>query len=253
MAAIDDGFADASASQISLMNKFTVVYEDLAIKNTPDFEINIPSVWKVAKKWAATGSHQAEQSNFGQLNRNDVFESKYISDISEDQNWTKRIAEKFFTKHVKKIAAKHLGNFEKSLAQYEKFFEEWKAKEENRFAELDIYLSDKVKSLEPNQVDRLMETSNSFKDIAEELAPKFRQTVEHLKELSRQISDYGSIKPNLYEDIVAKTELSFSEQIEELLDFSDYYRGLLSFHDPSNKVVKVFDDVDSLVEYIEAI
>ena len=32
MAAIDDGFADASASQISLMNKFTVVYEDLAIK-----------------------------------------------------------------------------------------------------------------------------------------------------------------------------------------------------------------------------
>ena len=49
MAAIDDGFADARASQISLMNKFTVVYEDSAIKNTPDFEINIPSVWKVAK------------------------------------------------------------------------------------------------------------------------------------------------------------------------------------------------------------
>ena len=73
---------------------------------------------------AAIGNHQAEQSNFGQLNRNDIFESKYIADISEDPNWVKRIVEKFFTKRVKKIAAKHLDNFEKSLSQYEKFFEE---------------------------------------------------------------------------------------------------------------------------------
>ena len=36
MLPIDDGFADAKASQISLMNNFTVVYEDSAIKNTPD-------------------------------------------------------------------------------------------------------------------------------------------------------------------------------------------------------------------------
>ena len=253
MVAIDDEFADTRASQISLMNQFTVVYEDSAIKNMPDFEINIPSVWKVAKKWAAIGSHQAEQSDFGQLNRNDVFESKYIADINEDQNWAKRIAEQFFTKRVKKIAAKHLGDFEESLAQYEKFFEEWKTKEKNRFAELDIYLSDQVKSLEPNQVDRLMETSNSFKDIAEELAPKFRQIVKRLKELSRQISDYESVIPNRYEDLATKTELSFSGQIEELLDCSDYYLGLASSYDPNSKVVKVFDDVDSLVEYIEAV
>lgn len=253
MTAIDDGIADARASQISLVHKLTVVYEDSAINNTPDFEINIPAVWKIAKKWAAIGSHQAEQSNFGQLNRSDVFESKYIGDISEDQNWVKRIAKKFFTKRVKKVAAKHLGNFEKSLAQYEKFFEEWKTKEENRFAELDIYLSDQVKSLKLNQIDRLIKTSNSFKDTADELAPKFHQIVERLKELSRQISDYGSVKPNRYEDIVAKTELSFSGQIEELLYFSDYYRGLVSSYDPSNKVVKIFDDVDSLVEYIKAI
>ena len=62
--------------------------------------------------------------------------------------------------------------------------EERKKKEENRFAELGIYLSDQFKFLEPNQADRLMETSNSFKDIAQELVPKFRQIVERLKELS---------------------------------------------------------------------
>ena len=161
--------------------------------------------------------------------------------------------EKYYKTMIGKMAVNHLNKFEESFVQYEEFFEEWKKKEADKFAELDICISDQVKSLEPNQIDRLMETSNSFKDTAEELAPKFRQIVEHLKELSRQISDYGSIKPNRYEDIVAKTELSFSEQIEELLDFSDYYRGLVSFYDPSNKVVKVFDDVDSLVEYIEAI
>ena len=187
------------------------------------------------------------------MSRNDVFEFKYIADISENPNWVERITEKFFTKRMKKMTTNHLGKFEISLAQYEEFFEGWKKNEENRFAELDIYLADQVKSLEPNQVDLLIETSNSFKGIAEELAPKFRQIVERLKELSRQISDYGSVKPNRYEDIVAKTELSFSGQIEELLDFSDCYRGLVSSYDPNNKVVKVFDDVDSLVEYIEAI
>ena len=65
MVVIDDRIADARDSQISLMNKLTVVYEDSAIKTTPDFEVNIPSVWKVVKKWAVIGSHQVEQSNFG--------------------------------------------------------------------------------------------------------------------------------------------------------------------------------------------
>ena len=50
MVTIDDGLADARASQISLMNKFTAVYKDSAIKNTPDFEINISSFWKGEKK-----------------------------------------------------------------------------------------------------------------------------------------------------------------------------------------------------------
>ena len=253
MIAIDDGFADARASQISLINKFTVVYQDSAIKNTPDFGINFPSVWKEVKCWVSAGSSRKKQPICDQLSGNGEFESRYISNLSENRNWVEKTMKKFHKVRIKRMATKHLHNFEKSFVHYNEFFEDWKKKEEIRFVELDIYISDQGRSLEPNQFDRVMETSHSFKGIVEELAPKFRQIIERLEELSQAISNYDLIVSKQYEDLVVKAELSFGDQIEELLDFSDSYRGLASSNDPNNKVVKVFDDIDSLCAYIETV
>ena len=94
MIAIDDGFADAKASQISLMNKFTVVYENSAIKNTPDFKFNLSSFWKRVKKWTATGSSQAKHSIYGQSSKSEEFESKYITGEKKYSNWADKIIEK---------------------------------------------------------------------------------------------------------------------------------------------------------------
>ncbi len=247
MIAIDDGFADAKASQISLMNKFTVVYEDSAIKNTPDFKFNISSFWKRVKKWTVTGSSQAKQSIYGQSSKNKELESKYIAGA----NWADKIIEKYYKTMIEKMTINHLNKFEESFAQYEEFFEEWKKKEENRFSELDIYISNQGESLDRNQVNILMETSDAFKGVAEELAPKFRQIVERLEELSAKNSKYESDALNRYEYLSARVERSFEEQIEGLLDFSDYYRGYARTYDPDQKLSKVFDDVDSLFQHLE--
>ena len=253
MIAIDDGFADARASQKALVNKFAVVYEYSALKNFPDFEINFPLVWNGVRKRITNENGQTKRPIGDQLGRNEELESKNISYLNKDLNWVNRITGKFYKKLLQKMAAKRLRKFEESFAQYEKFFEEWKEEEENRFVELDIYISDQGKSLEPNQVDRLIETSDTFKGIAEELAPKFRQIIERLEELSQTIFNSDSIISNRYKDLAAKAELSFGGQIEELLDFSDSYRGLASSNDPNNKVVKVFNDIDSLCAYIETV
>ena len=253
MIAIDDGFTDARVSQISLINKFTVVYKDSAIKNTPDFGINFSSVWKEVKCLISAGSSREKQPICDQMSGNEEFESRYISNLSENRNWVEKTMKKFHRVRIKRMVTKHLHNFEESFIHYNEFFEDWKKKEETRFVELDIYISDQGRSLEPNQFDRVMETSNSFKGIVEELAPKFRQTIERLEELSQAISNYDSIVSNRYKDLVIKAELSFDGQIEELLDFSDSYRGLASSNDPKNKVVKIFDDIDSLSAYIEMV
>lgn len=253
MVAIDDGFADAKASQEILKNKFAVVYEYSTLESLPDFEITYPLVWNGFKKWMANRNSQAKRLIDSQLVRNQEFESTCIADVNKNSNWVERKIEKSYKIRVNKMAPKHLRKFEESFAQYEKFFEEWKKKEENRFVELDVDISDQSESLEPNQVDRLMDTSDTFKGIAEELALKFRQIIERLEELSRIIFDYDLIVSNRYKDLAAKAELSFGSQIEELLDFSDCYRGLAGSNDPNNKVIKVFDDIDSLCAYIKTI
>ena len=251
MIAIDDGFADAKASQISLMNKFTVVYENSAIKNTPDFKFNLSSFWKRVKKWTATGSSQAKHSIYGQSSKSEEFESKYITGEKKYSNWADKIIEKYYKTMIEKMAISHLNKFEESFAQYEEFFEEWKKKEENRFSELDIYISNQGESLDRNQVNILMETSDAFKGVSEELAPKFRQIVERLEELSAKNSKYESDALNRYEYLSARVERSFEEQIEGFLDFSDYYRGYARAYDPDQKLSKVFDDVDSLFQHLE--
>ena len=251
MVTIDDGFADAKASQISLMNKFTAVYEDSALKNMPDFEINIPSFWTGVKNWIATGINRAKQPIYVRSSRDKGFESKYINDTNNNSNWINRIIERYYKKDIRKIAANHLHKFEESFLQYEKFFAEWKKKEEKRFAKLDIYISDQGESLDRNQVNFLMETSDAFKGLAEELAPKFRQIVERLEELSEKNSKYDSGMPNLYTYLAAKMERSFEGQIEGLLDFSDYYRGYARAYDPDQELSEVFDDVDSLFKHLE--
>ena len=246
MVTIDDGLADARASQISLMNKFTAVYKDSAIKNTPDFEINISSFWKEAKKWIATRINRTKQPIYGQLSRNEEFESKYTNDTNNNSNWFDRIIGKYYQKNIGTTAANHLHKFEESFFQYENFFDEWKKTEENRFIELDIYISAQGESLDRNQVDLLMKTSDSFKGLAEELAPKLRQLVERLEELNK-----NSGMPNRYKYLAAKIERSFEGQIEGLLDFSDYYRGYARAYDLDQKLSEVFEDVDSLFKHLE--
>lgn len=160
---------------------------------------------------------------------------------------------KFYKAFLQKMAAKHLRKFEQNFAKYEELFEEWKENEDNRFSELEQYILDLGESLDKNQVNRLMKTSNTFKGLAEDLVPKFLQIVERLVELSQQFSEYEPGEPNRYKCLAVEAKRSFDGQIEDLLDFSDYYRGLARAHDPNNKVVKVFDDVDSLFEYIETV
>lgn len=251
MVAIDDGFADARASQKALVNKFTVVYEYSTIKNLTDFEINFPLVWNGVRKRITNENGQTKRPIGDQLDRNEEFESKHVSYLNKDLNWVNRITGKFYKKLLQKMAAKRLDKFEESFAQYEKFFEEWKKEKENRFVELDTYISDQSESLESSQVDRLMKTSDTFKDIAEELAPKFRRIIERLEELSQIIFDYDLIVSNRYKDLAAKAELSFGGQIEELLDFSDSYRGYALAYDPNRKAGIVFDDVESLFRHLE--
>ena len=252
MVAIDDGFADAKASQMSLMNKFSVVYQDSAIKNTPNFKFNISSFWKRVKEWIATGSSQAKQSIYGQSSKGEEFESKYITDTKKDSYWMGKIMEKYYKTMIEKMAVNHLNKFEDSFVKYEEFFEEWKKKETNRFAELDLCILDQDESLDQSQVNLLMETSDAFKGIAEELAPKFRQIVDRFEELSTKNSKYESDVLNRYEYLAAKVERSFEGQIEGLLDFSDYYRGYARAYDPDLKLSEVFDDVDSLFQNLEA-
>ena len=234
MGAIDDGFADACASQRSLMNKFAIVYEDA--------KINSSSVLNELKKKMANKKLQAKGLIDGQLSRNPELESKYIAGANKILNSVVGEIEVF---------AKHLRKLEESFDQYGKFFEEWKNEEENRFVELDTYILDQSESLESSQIDRLMETSDTFKDIAEELAPKFRKFIERIEELSQILFDYDLIASNRYKDLAAKAELSFGGQIEEFLDFSDYYRGYARAYDPNRKVSKVFDDVESLFQHLE--
>lgn len=91
MVAIDDGFADARASQISLMNKFTVVYENSAIKNLPDFGISFPFIWNGVKKWITNGDKQEKELIDGQSSRNEEFESKRIAYSKMNLNWVTRL------------------------------------------------------------------------------------------------------------------------------------------------------------------
>ena len=234
MVAIDDGLADACASQRSLMNKFTIVYESAKIKSS--------SVLNEVKKQIANEKPQAKGLVDDQLSRNQELESKYIADANKNLNSV--VGEI-------RIFAQHLCKLEESFDQYEKFFEKWREEEESRFVELDTYISDQSESLESSQVDRLMETSDAFKGIAEELAPKFRQVIERLEELSQTTFNHDSIVSNRYKDLAAKAELSFGGQIEELLDFSDFYRGYARAYDPNREVSKVFDDVESLFHHLE--
>ena len=251
MIAVDDGFADATASQKTLMNKFTIVYEDSAAKNLPDFEINFPPVWNGVKKRITNGNSRVEGSIDDQLGRENKLESRQVASRHKNSNLIKRILGIFYKKIVQKMVAKHLRKFEKSFTQYEELFKEWKETEENRINELEKYILDNGEALDTNEVNLLMETSNTIKGIAEELAPKFLHIVERLEELSQQFSEYESDLPNRYEYLAAKAERSFGGQIEELLDFSDYYRGLARWYDPDKKLSKVFDDVESLFKHLE--
>lgn len=251
MSFIDDCFTEAGNSKKLLMSNFNNMYEDSKVEKLSNLKITRYRVWSVIKMLILGKNNSDKFPIFDHLHKKKLESNKFVCQ-NRKPTGLKEVTVRLQKIFLQKIMARHLHKFEKNFVQYENAFEEWKEKEDNRFDEIDQHISDHSESLDVSQVDRIMEISNFIEGIAEDLAPKFRQIVEHLEELSRQLSDYEFAVAHRYECIAVRVEHSFGGQIEEFLDFSDYYRGMAISYNPNSKLSIVFDDVDSLIEHINA-
>ena len=253
MTAFDDRFLRTQVAQGPMLDGFKLFDEEMAIKHLDDIEENFFCSRRVVEQWIANGKNRSKVLDSDQSNADITEEFVQADSGAGNSHLIKRVAEMLVNISLRFKMVKKLRKLEIGLTRYEKIRREWTDDEVNRHLELECYLSENEISLESEQVDLLLEASDSIKSMAEKSVPIFLQIVVLFEKLNLEVAAYQGNVSNRVADLAARAEQCSHKQIEDMLDFSDHYRALARAYDPNNKIVKEFDDIDSLREYLETI